>query len=216
MEQSDCVIINIVKGVECPMCGNDVTEKNMTKSCPKNIPDHHVCEICSSELKSNGFGDGCVYCGHRVEKETNVVIARAQDIHPRHNNVVIIQQVPHSSGILMCQGHTNDMCYVIMLTILLVTFIALAYAVGIIIYSISQSLDHRITGEDHTHEVEWSLKSCVSGYAIWLIVGSICVQLYLALEIIYERCCFPCGEKLVTIYKRICRSQSRNQVSVVE
>ena len=122
MEQSDCVIINIVKGVECPMCGNDVTEKNMTKSCPKNIPDHHVCEICASELKSNGFGDGCVYCGHRVEKEKNVVIARAQDIHPRHNNVVIIQQVPHSSGIL-CAGTYNDMCYVIMLTILLVTFV---------------------------------------------------------------------------------------------
>ena len=151
-----------------------------------------------------------------MDKETNVVIARAQDIHPSHNNVVIIQQVPHSSGILMCQGRTNVICYSIMLTLLLVMFIAMAYAGGVVIYSISQSLDHIIRGEDHTHDVEWSLKNCISGYAIWLIVASICLQLYLALEIIYERCCCSCFEKLVTFYKKICRKQSRNQVSVVE
>ena len=74
--------------------------KRYGKSCSKNIPDHYVCEICASQLKSNGFGDGCVYCGHRVDKETNVVIAQAQNIRPRHNNVVIIR-MSQSSGILM-------------------------------------------------------------------------------------------------------------------
>jgi hypothetical protein len=160
MEQSDCVIINITKGVECPMCGNDVTEKNMAKSCSKNIPDHHVCKDCAAQLKSNGFGNGCVYCGHRESKEKNIVIARARDIHPHHNNVLIIQE-PHR--MIICNCRPDDLCCVIMFVILSVMIIASLYVLGVIIYSIGQSLDHMIRGEDHTHETEWSLKNCVMG-----------------------------------------------------
>ena len=213
MEQSDCVIINIVKGVECPMCGNDVTEKNMAKSCSKNIPDHHVCMDCAAQLKSNGFGDGCVYCGHRENKEKNIVIARARDIHPRPNNVLIIQE-PHR--MIICKCRLDDICLLGCSVLLVIIIIASIYTIGVIMFSVGQLIGHKINGEDHTHETEWSLKNCVMGYLGWMIVAYIMFQNYLLITVTYEKCCFPCGKKIHSYYKKICGSQSRNRVSAVE
>ena len=185
----------------------------MAKSCSKNIPDHHVCKDCATQLKSNGFGDGCVYCGHRENKEKNIVIARARDIHPRPNNVLIIQE-PHR--MIICNCRLDDLCCIIMFALLSVMIIASVYALGVIIYSIGQSVDHMITAEDHTHEVEWSLKNCVMGYLGWAIFAYIIFQNYLLITVTYEKCCFPCGKKLYSYYKKICKSQSRNRVSAAE
>ena len=210
MEQSDCVIINITKGVECPMCGNDVTEKNMTKSCSKNIPDHHVCKVCAAQLKSNGFGDGCVYCGHRENKEKNIVIARARDIHPRPNNVHIIHE-PYR--MIICKCRLDDICLLGCSVLLVIIIIASIYTIGVIMFSVGQLIEHKINGEDHTHETEWSVENCVKGYLGWMIVVYIMFQSYLLFSVTYEKCCLPYGKKVYSYYKKICGSQSRNRVA---
>ena len=51
MHQNDVVIINVKPmSVECPLCGNDITEKNMKKTCLKNIEGHNVCSNCYNGL----------------------------------------------------------------------------------------------------------------------------------------------------------------------
>ena len=174
------------------MCGSYVTEKNIEKTCSKN-QDHCVCSCCMSNLKSNGYGDGCVYCGYRSEKEKNIVIARAPDTHPSQNNVVIIQQ---PNRIIVCNYRIDDLCLLLCSVLLLIVIIGSLYTFGVIMFSVGQMIDHKITGEDHTHKTEWSLTNCVMGYLGWIIVAYIICQIYLLINVTYEKCCLPYGKKI--------------------
>ena len=213
MTQPDCVIIDVKSGHECPMCGNNVTKKNMAKSCSKNIPDHHVCKDCEMQLKSSGFGDGCVYCGYRLEKQKNTIIARAQDVHLNGNNVVIVR---HTTRCIITEYTADQFCQLFCFIILITGLFATLYGLGIVMYSIGQSVHHMLAGEDHTHKTEWSLRNCVMGYLGWIITAYIAFQIYLLVSITYEKCCFPCGKKIYSYCKKIYRSQSTNRVAPVE
>ena len=208
MTKENCVIIDVKNGVECPMCGNYVTEKDMVKTCSKN-PDHCVCSSCVVELKKNGYGDGCVYCGYRSEKEKNIIIARAPDIRPRRNNVVVLQTP--ADRIFVCNCRIDDLCLIFCSILLLVIIIVSIYCLGVIMFSVGQLIDHKIRGENHTHETEWSLKNSVMGYLGWVIVVYIVFQIYLLIAITYEKCCLPYSKKLHCL---MCFWRRSNRVSV--
>ena len=207
MNQNDCVIIDVINGVECPMCGNRISEKNMVKTCSKN-PDHCVCSCCMVDLKTNGYGDGCVYCGYRSEKEKNIIIARAPDTRLHRNNVVIVQTP--ADRIFVCNCRIDDLCLIFCSILLLVIIIVSIYCLGVIMFSVGQQIEHKLDGEDHTHKTEWSLENCAKGYLGWLIVVYIIFQVYLLMDVTYEKCCLPCGKKLRSL---MCFSRRSNRVS---
>ena len=199
MNQNDCVIIDIENGTECPMCGNYTGEVDMVKTCSKN-PDHCVCGSCAAKLKSNGYGNGCVYCGYRSEKENNIVIARAPDTNPRQNNVVIIQQ---PNRVVVCDFRIDDLCLLLCSILLFIIIIIPIYCFGVILFSAGQLIDHKISGEDHTHVTEWSLENCVKGYLGWVIVVYIFFEIYLLMAVTYEKCCLPFYKKMCSVIQKL-------------
>ena len=80
LRTQDVVVINVrpkneddeKKVVECPLCGGDISKKNMKNSCSKRIEGHDVCNSCYNGLSQSYYEDGagCIYCGDKKTKKT--------------------------------------------------------------------------------------------------------------------------------------------------
>lgn len=63
--------------IECPLCGENVSSKNIVKSCSKDVEGHNVCRACHNNLRRDYFKgkSGCIYCGDRPSpnQDTNTI-----------------------------------------------------------------------------------------------------------------------------------------------
>ena len=91
------IVIN-VKPSGCPMCCERKTQKiwklhvkKFRSQCLQRLLENFV----------NGYEDGCVYCGYRSEKNENLIIARAPDVSPEMNNIVVIESLPRIFMLLL-------------------------------------------------------------------------------------------------------------------
>jgi len=201
MEKPDCLIIDISSSKVCPMCNNSVCEKDMAKTCKKNISDHNVCIDCEASLKKHGFGGGCTFCGHRSEQQQNIVITRSPN--PRMSTHTIVIQNNHRFSYFTFNCRRHDFCALFCLCILIIMIILALYIIGNIVFSIGQLIIHKINKEDHTHEMELSLTNCIIGYLGWLCVAYIILQIALLIDVFYEKCCFPCWNRSGSCFKMV-------------
>ena len=203
MENPDCVVIDISPGTVCPMCSEHVREKDMAKTCKKNISGHNVCADCEASLKKHGFGGGCTFCGYRSEREQNIVMATAPNPRMTTHTIVIRNNSPYFS--FNCTK--DDFCLLFCFCTLMIMIIASLYIIGNVIFSVGQLIIHKINKEDHTHKMELSLTNCVFGYLGWLCVAYIVFQILLLIDALYEKCCFPCWRRsgsCLDIVKKCC------------
>ena len=191
MENSDCVVIDIESGIVCPMCSEHVCEKEMAKTCEKNIPDHNVCTTCRNRLEKYGYGGGCAYCGHRSEREENIIIASAPSPRiPTHS--VLIR---NSDSDLVFRWTVDGFCLTFCSLTLVIVCIALLYVFGNLLFNLGQIAGHWIDKKDHTHKMEMSLQRCVVGYLGWIIIAYILTQIVMVFDGCYEKACFPCWKR---------------------
>ena len=171
MHQSDVVIINVKpNSVECPLCGDDITEKNMKNTCSKNIEGHNVCNNCYNGLSQTYYegGIGCIYCGDvKTKKNTEENIA-VISTRPQHNNthIVVIERSRNN----LCNNFSENFCFVFCIVFCLVTIVGSLFMLGCIMYSVGDTILHAINDENHTHKTEFTIRNCVIGYLGWLIV----------------------------------------------
>ena len=209
MNQSDCVIVDIEQGVECPLCCNNISAKDMANSCGRNISDHNVCKNCIADLKKSGFQKGCIYCGDRSEGNIIVVSSNAattatRPINNRTNHLVII---PQNRGFCILSLSTDDCCGVFCAAFLAIAALFTIYLIGLVLFQIGQLIDHKLKNEDHIHGMEFSLRNCVFGYLSLLIIVYILFQTGLLIQVTTEKCFIPCYKKISFLYSRICCHQ---------
>jgi len=179
LNTQDVVVINVKpKFIECPLCGGDITEKNMEKTCRKNIEGHDVCNSCYIGLSESYYenGIGCIYCGDKKTKrntEENIAVinARINNINNNNNNnthIVVIEQNRNTYG--CCDRIMEICCYVFCLAICLIAVVVTLFMLGCIMHSVGNAILHAINGEDHIHKTEVTIRSCAIGYLGWLIV----------------------------------------------
>lgn len=199
MQQSDIVVISVKpKLIECPLCGGDITEKNMKKSCLKNIAGHDVCNSCYVGLEQSYYenGVGCIYCGDKKTKrdtEENVAIINVP-VQQTNTHIVVIERGRNYNW---CNQLMEISCFVFCTGFVLVAVIATVFILGCIIYTVGNAILHAVNGDDHLHETEFTIQKCVFGYLGWLIVVYIVFTFGLVVDS-YLSCCFKC-------YKVKCR-----------
>ena len=185
MSENDYIVINVKPSVECPMCCERKTQENMEITCPKKNSDHNVCKDCLEKLRENGYEDGCVYCGYRSEKNENLIIARAPDVSPEMNNIVVIESPPRIFMLLLDRNFENAFGIVCAIIVLLLTSF-LVYIVGIGIFTFGQMFHHILTEQNHHHAIEWTLRNCFLGYLCFAIFIYIFFQIYIILAVIHS------------------------------
>ena len=179
LNKKDVVVINVKpKFIECPLCGGDITEKNMEKTCRKNIEGHDVCNSCYIGLSESYYenGIGCIYCGDKKTKrntEENIAVINAHinNINNNNNNnthIVVIEQNRNTCG--HCDRIMETGCYVFCLAMCLIVVIATFFMLGCVMYAIGNSILHAINGENHIHKTDLTIQNCFIGYLGWLIV----------------------------------------------
>ena len=199
MNQSDIVVINVKPTlIECPLCGCDITEKNMKKSCLKNIEGHDVCNSCYVGLEKTYYenGIGCIYCGDKKTKrdtQENVAIINVP-AQPTNTHIVVIDRGRNYNW---CSQLMEISCFVICAALCLITIIASLFILGCVMYTVGNAILHGVNGEDHLHKSEFTIQKCVMGYLGWIIVIYIVFTFALVVDS-YLSCCFKC-------YKVKCR-----------
>lgn len=188
MHQNDVVIINVKPmSVECPLCGNDITEKNMKKTCLKNIEGHNVCSNCYNGLSETYYegGIGCIYCGDiKTKKNTEENIA-VIGVRPQHNtHIVVIDRGINN----WFNNYSENCCFVFCIVFCLVIIAVTLFMLGCITYSVGNIILHKINGEHHTHETKFTIRNCVTGYLGWLIVAYITFTLWLLIDTCFSSC----------------------------
>ena len=192
MQQSDIIVINVKpKLIECPLCGGDITEKNMKKSCLKNIEGHDICNSCYVGLEQSYYenGVGCIYCGDKKTKrdtEENVAIINVP-VQPTNTHIVVIDRRRNYNW---CGQLMETACYVFCLAICLVAVIATIFILGCVMHSIGNAILHAINGENHIHKTELTIRTCAIGYLGWLIVVYIVFTFGLLIDV-----CLSCLSK---------------------
>ena len=196
MQQSDVVIINVKpNSVECPLCGGDITEKNMKKTCLKNIEGHNVCSNCYNGLSETYYegGIGCIYCGDiKTKKNTEENIA-VIGVRPQHNtHIVVIDRGINN----WCNNFSENCCFVFCIVFCLITIVGALFMLGCITYSVGNTILHKINGENHTHETKFTIQNCVTGYLGWIIVVYITFTLWLLIDTCFSSCSTYYHEKI--------------------
>ena len=200
MNQSDCVIIDIEKGVECPLCCNNVSIDDMVHSCKRNINGHNVCKYCVADLKKSGFQKGCVYCGDRSEDNniivvpSNAVTTATRPINNHTNQLVIVQP---NRGSHFLHLKCDSFCEVLCGAFLALALILIVYTIGVLLYHIGEIIDYWFKNKDHSDkEVDFSLRKCAIGYIIFAVCVYIIFQCILLIQVTTEKCLIPCYKKL--------------------
>ena len=222
MTIDECVVIEVkpsnvkIDTYECPMCGSDITKKNM-KPCKKNIDGHSICRQCYLQLASKYYegGDGCLYCGDpKTKREPVREISRidltqiqrtteeeARDAAERlsgsmrglagHNNTRERFR-PRSSRIFCLDDNFCAIfCLGFWVSFCIVACIATAFVMCNIFYFIGTGLIHWANGEDHTsHGTDMTLTRAVYGFCGLLVIAYIVLQIYLLFDICSRKFCF--------------------------
>ena len=204
MCQTDCIIIDVLPNdntkIMCPMCCESVSCKNMAQLCKNNIYHHKICYHCVSELKQNGFGNGCVYCGDRL-KENNIIVPA---VNPNISDINSIT-ITNNRNVRLISINSDNLCGIIFSPLFVLLIVFIIYAFGIIVFYIGQKVFHFLHKEDHSHVMEYTIKNCVIGWTGWLCAVYISIQIILILNAIFENICLPCYKKLcLPCYKKIC------------
>ena len=186
-KKDDCVIIDIDKWVECPLCNSEILSKNMSDSCSKGILGHNVCPTCDSTLKSQYFGDmgGCLYCGDTKSnnsRQNTIVINTNPPSVTSTNSVVIIR----NSNSRMCIINSDDCCMSVCVFLLILLVIGTLYLFGNCAYLLGRLVIHQIQGEDHSHKSDLSIQNAVWGILGWSLIAFV-LYILLYIEDRYER-----------------------------
>ena len=183
-DTGDCVVVDIDTLVECPLCGGEISSKEMSDSCSKHISGHNVCTTCNSTLKSQYFGEGggCLYCGDTKSTTVgnNTIVINTNHPNVSNNNVVIIR----NANSRMCIISSDDCCLSVCILLILVMVLGIVYLVGNCAYLLGRLVVHQIQGEDHSHKSELSIHNAIWGMIGWTLIAFI---LYILLYII-DRC----------------------------
>ena len=96
----ECLVIDINSITECPMCGINITKKNRSNSCKKNIEGHSVCIICYNRLSETYYknGIGCLYCADPKTKITNQNVTEVPGPIPLINEHLVIIERNNRGG----------------------------------------------------------------------------------------------------------------------
>lgn len=199
MNQSDCTIISIEEGVECPLCYNSVSIDDIVNTCNKNIHHHNVCKDCVKNLKKNGFQKGCLYCGDPYENNIIVVtsnaITRSTEHMINNTNPIVIFQPNRDSYVLFF--NRESFCGIVSYTIIVIIMFFIIYTFGVILYYLTEMIDYWLKNKDHTDkEIDFSLRNCVLGYIIFGICIYLMVQCLLLIQLTIEKCLIPCFKKI--------------------
>ena len=207
MNKSDCVIIDIEEGTECPLCCNIVSAADMAHSCKKNICGHNVCKNCVADLKKNGLKTGCIYCGDRPEEGNMIVVSSNAATHAtraanNHTNHLVIVQP--NRGYYVLSINIDNCCGMFCLGCIMLLILFTVYFIGIVFFQIAQIIGHWINNQDHTHEIEFSLRNSVIGYVIWFCFAYIVLQIVILVSVMTEKCCIPCRQNYyLPCYRKI-------------
>lgn len=220
MALDDCVVIEVkpsndkIETYECPMCGSDITKKNM-KPCKKNIDGHSICSECHVKLASKYYegGVGCLYCGDpKTKKEQE-----------REYNVINVTVVPRATGgrgsTRGAAGHINpgeryrrgpntifclddNLCSILCLgfcvLFCIIGCLGTVYLMCNIFYFIGNAFIHWVNGEDHTHgESDMTMTRAVHGFLGFCVVAYITFQICLIIDVCSHKFCHPCYQKLI-------------------
>ena len=189
----DCVVIDVSNGVVCPMCSNCVSLTEMAESCPKKIDDHQVCNECMENLKTYGFDGGCSYCGYRSKDNNNVIVAAAQNTRLTTPTVVVVRN-NHRDVIFSIT--LDKFCILFFGTFIIVLSVFGIYYLGNLFYTMGQMIDHSINKEDHSHDLDPSMKHCVIGYTGCLMVVYILSQIIWLIAETYNCYVIPCIRRI--------------------
>ena len=200
MNKSDCVIIDIEKGVECPLCCKNVSVDDLVHSCKKKNHDHYVCKDCVADLKRIGFQKGCVYCGDRSEDNniivvpSNAVTTATRPINNHTNHIVIVQP---NRGVSVLSFKCDSFCQLLFTVLLVLLIILTIYTIGVVLYHIAEMIDYWLKNKDHSDkEVDFSLRKCAIGYLIFAVCLYIIFQCALLIQVTTEKCCIPLYKKI--------------------
>ena len=220
---SDCVIITVNSIIECPVCGEDITKKNISNSCKKNIEGHSVCVKCYNRLTETYYknGIGCLYCGDPKTKIINQNITEVPGPIPLINEHLVIIERNNRGGVTWvcnCDVGCDVVCISLCSAITILMAVGALFIMCNVMFSLGQMFLHWINGENHIHQSELTLTNAVYGFFGILLVAYIVFQIYLLCNVCYTKMYLGYCDKYIKYFKlnkcyNLCYLTQRNSSS---
>lgn len=181
ISKNDDVVIDINSLEECPMCYHILTDED-SSTCPQNIANHRICNICNLKLKKDYFQNeeqNCIYCEDRAEKpQKNTVVIPIQIQEVSSMNHITIRQSDH-----FIKFNWITFCFVIIGSVCLI----MAYYMLNACYAIGTSVYHSLFENHNHHSHDISLKHAFYGLLIWICFATFCTIFFSSPFYIYEK-----------------------------